>query len=220
MGLDMNLYREVYLKDQMEIVDSGVAEILGKDGRKCVNQSVAYWRKFNALHNYFRENFNDHDNDNCVDMYMDIDDIKTLLKLVKKIRKQVVLVDGYVNYYSSSEKVEDLKGHKIGDEVYKEVSKLRKVEDNIKSIVITEKYGDLFYLDFRGDGKVISNPSVCEELPTEDGFFFGDTDYNENYVYQLDETIKQLNDVVKDHKELVERGVDELDIDYYYRAWY
>ena len=158
----MSLYREVQLKGKMEITDKKLDEVLGGEKmRPSVKHEVCYWRKFNALHKYFNDHFNEQDNDNCVNMYMDIEDITELLRLVKQIRKQVIVKD-----------------------------------------------------------KKITNPEVCGALPTEEGFFFGSTDYGEYYVYNLDETIKQLSKVVEEHYALVKAGVKEYDIDYYYRAWY
>ena len=162
MGLDMSLYREIQMKGKMEITDKKVGEVLNEDTmRPIVKHEVCYWRKFNALHKYFNDHFNEQDNDNCVDMYMSIDDIKELLALVKKIRGAVKM-----------------------------------------------------------DGDNIANPEVCKELPTEEGFFFGSTDYDKYYVSDLDLTIEQLSKVIDEHEKLIKAGVEEYNIDYYYRAWY
>ena len=162
MGLDQSLYREVQLEGKMEITDKKLDKVLGgKKMRPSVRHEVCYWRKFNALHKYFNDHFNEQDNDNCVNMYMSIDDIKGLLKLVKKIRGAVKM-----------------------------------------------------------DGERIANPEVCEELPTQEGFFFGSTDYDKLYVADLDSTIEQLGKVINEHEKLIKAGVAEYDIDYYYRAWY
>ena len=41
------------------------------------------------------------------------------------------------------------------------------------------------------DGLVVANPEVCEEtLPTESGFFFGGTQYNEWYIADIKETFE------------------------------
>lgn len=41
------------------------------------------------------------------------------------------------------------------------------------------------------DGKIIKDPSVAQELlPTQLGFFFGKDDYDEHYIYDLENTIK------------------------------
>lgn len=70
------------------------------------------------------------------------------------------------------------------------------------------------------DGDNIANPEVCEELPTQEGFFFGSTDYDKYYVDNLDSTIEQLEKVIAEHKKIINAGVEEHNIDYYYRAWY
>ena len=47
------------------------------------------------------------------------------------------------------------------------------------------------------DGQYIVDTSVCESLlPTQEGFFFGGTDYDEYYMYDIDNTIKILEEVL------------------------
>jgi len=48
------------------------------------------------------------------------------------------------------------------------------------------------------DGKVIANPEVCKALPTASGCFFGNTDYNEWYIRDLEDTKKILEDALTD----------------------
>ena len=38
-------------------------------------------------------------------------------------------------------------------------------------------------------------------LPTQDGFFFGNTEYNEYYFADLEDTIKQIQDVLDNYSE-------------------
>lgn len=48
------------------------------------------------------------------------------------------------------------------------------------------------------DGECIQDPAVAKELlPTQEGFFFGSTEYNEYYVEALRDTIKQLTPLVR-----------------------
>ena len=57
------------------------------------------------------------------------------------------------------------------------------------------------------EGKVIEDTSICEELlPTRSGFFFGNTDYNEWYVEQIDYTIKTLEEIIQEEKNLEKQG--------------
>lgn len=61
--------------------------------------------------------------------------------------------------------------------------------------------------------KYIEDSSICEELlPTESGFFFGGTDYDEWYAHDIDETI-----------EILERVLTETDFEkeivFYHSSW-
>lgn len=48
--------------------------------------------------------------------------------------------------------------------------------------------------------KVLKNKELAEELlPTQEGFFFGNTNYDEYYYQDLIDTITQLKDVNKDY---------------------
>ena len=49
------------------------------------------------------------------------------------------------------------------------------------------------------DGKVVENPGIAQELlPTQDGFFFGSTEYNEWYIDDLKSTVEQLLPMITD----------------------
>ena len=60
---------------------------------------------------------------------------------------------------------------------------------------------------------VLEDSSVAEELlPTQSGFFFGSTFYDEWYVEDLKETVEKIKDILKDE-----------DLDKYtmvYSAWW
>lgn len=59
------------------------------------------------------------------------------------------------------------------------------------------------------DGKVMTNIEVAEELlPTQSGFFFGGTDYDEYYMQDIDNTI-----------EIIEKVLEEDDDIYYQSSW-
>lgn len=56
-------------------------------------------------------------------------------------------------------------------------------------------------------GKVIENGEEIQKiLPTNDGFFFGSTDYDQWYMENIDYTIKMLTEVLKEEKKLNEAG--------------
>lgn len=49
------------------------------------------------------------------------------------------------------------------------------------------------------DGLKVINPEVCEELlPTQDGFFFGGTEYSEYYMRDIRETYETLTKVLEE----------------------
>ncbi len=48
------------------------------------------------------------------------------------------------------------------------------------------------------DGLKVVNPEVCEDLPTEDGFFFGGTEYDEYYIHDIRFTYEKLSKVLEE----------------------
>lgn len=49
------------------------------------------------------------------------------------------------------------------------------------------------------DGKTVANPEICAELlPSQGGFFFGSTDYDEYYVQDIKSTVKILDEVLSE----------------------
>jgi hypothetical protein len=60
-------------------------------------------------------------------------------------------------------------------------------------------------------GQVVAQPSVAAKvLPTASGFFFGSTDYDEYYLEDLRDTIKQIEPLLTDER--------FAGCDFYYRA--
>ena len=60
-------------------------------------------------------------------------------------------------------------------------------------------------------GKVMNNIEVAESLlPTQEGFFFGSTDYDEYYMRDIEDTIKTIEPLLAE---------DEQDTFYYQSSW-
>lgn len=88
----------------------------------------------------------------------------------------------------------------------------------IDALVLTRDYyqtkdGTSEHIKEYGPGKVIDKPEICEELlPTQSGFFFGDTEYDEWYI-----------DDIKYTKDRLQAILDLLDLDkwdiYYHSSW-
>jgi len=165
MGLDMYLSKKTYVKNWEHMSDAEKHKITVKLGGKIrkdikperisyIIEEIAYWRKFNALHNWFVEN--------C------------------------------------AEGVDDCK------EVYVEPSKLKVLLDNLKKVKASlDKSGKKSI----GSIKVFTDTALANELlPTQSGFFFGGTEYDEWYYNDVVQTIKLLD------------GLSEDDGDLYYRA--
>ena len=184
MGLDMFLYRKTYstlfsssinflyfLMADLVSADSSAEEektkisltgnrTEGIDTNKIVEivEEAGYWRKANAIHNWFVENVQD-GMDDCREYYVSEEQLRNLLSLVDTVLKESKLVDGTV-----------VTGYLIKDG--KEEPVLRK-------------------------GKVIENPTVAERLlPTRNGFFFGGTEYDEDYIQDLESTKRILEEAL------------------------
>ena len=151
MGLDMYLTAERYVsdwneKDQELVNHLAKLPINQKVGRiKSITVDVMYWRKMNAIHEWFVQNKQD-GVDECQRTWLSIDDLKELLAVCKKV------------------------------------------------------YDD--------------NSLADELLPTQDGFFFGDTEYSDYYFDCIKETIARLEDVCS----LPEDEISKYDF-YYQSSW-
>ena len=63
------------------------------------------------------------------------------------------------------------------------------------------------------DGFVLDNPELCKELlPTQSGFFFGNTDYNQWYLQDIKHTLEVVIEALNN------TDFDEEQI-YYYSSW-
>ena len=227
MGLDMYLNRRVGLKSSITHATDNdnekVAGILG-GANVVATHEVCYWRKFNALHKYFIDKFGDDGTDNCRDFELGIEDLRELLDMLEELRSRIKMGNGYVAMTEQWLSKNDIGERKVGDVIKgKELKelKLKDAGDCVKRCVIEDERGDEYFVVFQRVDKVVLNTDVCEEmLPTEDGFFFGCTEYDEWYVKDIERTIEELKRIIKEHEALVKSGVDECDIWYYYRAWY
>lgn len=166
MGLDMYLSKRTYVQNWEHTPKERRHQITVKRGGKVrkdikasaisyVIESVAYWRKANAIHRWFVQNCQG-GVDNCQTSEVSHAQIKELVALCRKVLETAKLKDGMVT-----------NGYTVGD------------KGQMKPIL--------------QPGKVIANPEeVSAILPTQSGFFFGSTDYNEWYLEDLKETVKML----------------------------
>lgn len=182
MGLDMYLMKETYVKNWNHQSPEERHEVTVKRGGKVrpdikpervsrVVEQVAYWRKANAIHQWFVDNVQD-GVDDCRRSYVDREDLRNLVDLCKKVLDSIETVEGEVTtgrrYYPDGRIVEETK-----------------------------------------PGQVVAQRSIAEGLlPTQEGFFFGGTEYDEYYIEHVKETVEMLEPLLE----------EEGDGDFYYRA--
>ena len=177
MGLDMYLSKKTYVKQwshiepekqfQVEVKRGGEpVKSIKQDRVSYVTEQVGYWRKFNALHNWFVENCQD-GRDECQESYVDREKLEELLKTLTEVKniletspkKKVQVENGWSNgektfveieVVTDSEKLDDLfpttSGFFFGgteyDEYYKE-----QVDETIEMItdLLKEEDGEYYY---------------------------------------------------------------------------
>lgn len=133
MGLDMYLNKKTYVKhwdhngdDNYEVIVKKAGKVVESINTKQITnieEEVGYWRKANAIHQWFVDNVQN-GVDECQESYVPIGKLQELLDICLYIKKD----------------------NKLAEEL----------------------------------------------LPTEDGFFFGPTDYDEWYLQTIDNTIEIL----------------------------
>lgn len=105
MGLDMCLTRKKYIgaqyehrkvkgKVEIEIGDKKIPIEFNK--LRYVEEDAAYWRKANAIHNWFVKNVQD-DADDCKEYYVSNGKLKELLDLCKEIKEKAIMKEGKVH---------------------------------------------------------------------------------------------------------------------------
>ncbi len=147
MGLDMYLRKKTYItneeKEKIEIKEpfSGI-----KTNRiEKIIEEIMYWRKENAIHQWFVKNVQD-GNDDCKTYAVTLEDLKNLLSDINEVLEDRLLA--------------------------------RKI------------------------------------LPTQEGFFFGTTEYDEEYFKGLETTKNELIEIIKE----AEKEGNTWKIDYEYEA--
>lgn len=178
MGLDMYLSKKTYVKQwshiepekqfQVEVKRGGETYTDIKNDRvSYVTEQVGYWRKFNALHNWFVSNVQD-GVDECQESYVDrekleelivtLHEVKNILETSPKKKEQVK--NGYSNgeetfveieVIEDSEKLDDLfptsSGFFFGgteyDEYYQE--QVNETIEMIEGLLKEDGSGDFYY---------------------------------------------------------------------------
>lgn len=114
MGLDMYLFKRIYVKQYDVTVTKGgeMLESLKPDRISYVTEEVAYWRKFNALHSWFVDNCQD-GVDDCRETYVPREKIEVLINVLKEVKEvldnsKTETVDNEKFYVDTDDRLENL----------------------------------------------------------------------------------------------------------------
>lgn len=236
MGLDMNLYKRKLTSDNWkEVMDGGNKE---KVKRTYEETDMLYLRKANQIHNYIVEHYAD-GVDECQEIDIPIEGIRKLNDLCKRVLKESKLVPailhggwGFMRFKPTDQvktyKLNGLKFEPAGEKLGKELEVGDILDgDNLTSddgkrqiTSIEKENGELsMRYDCLYKGEKIEDATLAQdELPTQAGFFFGSTSYDEWYLEDLKEFVRQADEIIEDYEKEIASGVNEYDIDYYYRA--
>ena len=162
MGLDMYLYKRTYVdNNDVEVLDTDTQERKTYNKVSYIIQEAMYWRKANAIHQWFVKNIQD-GKDDCGSYYCSVDSLEELLNVCKKALK-------------------------YKDEMLSLLEKIRANDENALTNDEEERLKSI-------------KQSLEEILPTKSGFFFGSTNYDEWYFQDLEYTVKNLEEIIKDYK--------------------
>lgn len=140
MGLDMYLYKKTYVwTNKRKTLKIEGIDGINPERVSYIVEEVGYWRKANAIHNWFVQNVQG-GVDDCKEYYVETQDLKNLLEVVCEVIRH---------------------------------------------------------------GK-----KAPEKLPSQSGFFFGSTDYDQYYFDDLKRTKEILQTILK----------EEAGSDYYYNS--
>lgn len=148
MGLDMYLKRKHYVKNWdhtadehrylITVTQGGVVDPNIDPTKICeVVEEVGYWRKANAIHNWFVQNIQK-GIDECQESYVEPNDLKELLQLCREIMDHNELAPDILPVTS---------GFFFGSTEYDEWY-FQDIEDTIKileEVLAMEGYGELYY---------------------------------------------------------------------------
>ena len=180
MGLDMYIHKTVHKYGDSNNIDDLTYDKFGRTNSYDLTTTVGYWRKANAIHRYFVKNFGD-GVDESQDMYITTDDLKNLIGVCENVIK--VFVGKKLVLNKTPENTEG-----VADEV-------TITEDWLK-----DNWEKLFSYDLAEALTEDEVKSIVDILPTQSGFFFGSTDYDVGYLYDIVKTVYMLDDIIANDK--------------------
>lgn len=98
MGLDMYLSRRHYVgpNEDTEMAITGVEAPINPKRVATIVEEVGYWRKANAIHQWFVANVQD-GNDDCGSYFVSMEQLEQLMRTVETVLASCELVDGTIH---------------------------------------------------------------------------------------------------------------------------
>ena len=148
-------------------------------------REVMYWRKANQIHKWFVENVQNFEDD-CRMYEVSKPKLEELYAACVEVLNNTELAEGYVINGWSSNPNDYCKEHHIqAGKPFDLNNRTYNGTHNMYPII--------------EPGKYVANTKAAEELlPTEGGFFFGNTNYDQYYLYDIRQTKEQLEDIFND----------------------
>lgn len=216
MGLDMYLTRKIYVGANYEWNNVTGTIDLKRKGTPLpiilnkvieITQEGIYWRKANAIHKYFVEHVQDGEDDNK-EYYVSREDLRELQKICKEIIDTVKIKNTPIDINNMYIKT-------VFDANKEDFEKQK--EQTLIDIGTIYDYEDA---DITFDTKL-----AHEILPSCEGFFFGSTEYDKYYIYDILYTYLEIERLFEEDKMLSKDGIHSLnDVNgfgdfYYYANW-
>ena len=171
MGLDMYLNRHSYVKNWEHQSPEEKHKIIVKRNNKIrkdikperisyVVEQIAYWRKFNALHNWFVNACGEGDDD-CKPIYVDKSNFVELLNDLKKVKESLdkspkKMVSTKVGWADGKEVFEDI-------EVYEDISVAEELLGTASGFFFGSTDYDKWYYD-----DVVKTIAIIEEVVADE----------------------------------------------------
>ena len=203
MGLDSYLYesKSGYLLKNGKISNkfkSYREDKFGIGNHIEIKTTVLYLRKANEIHNWFVENVQN-GNDDCGEYEVSYENLHRLYDTCKKI---IDVVDGTKMFIPKKY---------LNKAWYKDMEKEFTFDSkNLKKMVDC----GLWNYHFKNDK---ANEIIKDNLPPRDGFFFGSTEIDGGYLYDIAKTILMLNNIFKELK--IEEKNKDFPTFYYQASW-
>jgi hypothetical protein len=185
MGLDMYLTKKTYVKNWDHFKPEERFQIEIKQDNKpytkidlkrimYIEEEIMYWRKSNAIHNWFVKNVQE-GNDDCNHYYLQQVKLQELLELLKKVKSIL------------------------------DITSITK-----KKVVVGQSFENGIQKDEIQEINIYESKEIEKLLPPTEGFFFGSTDINDWFKQDVEETIKVLEDELKE---------ESFESYYYHSSW-